>query len=208
MLTQKNIPLLSNFFPSDSKSKIQIKIIPHYISSEEYTSLFHISPQIDFPEKEKISEIFAVFSSPLNEDWKEVMACKGDEQFAIRTGFYRDEFEIYQSILMGFQGLTIYVAGLDLFQIQYLTEIARDYLFSLFFVVHNKEELNLVLQTDAPYIVFSAYKSKNFSIHTSIFYNLSQFVPKTANLFALAPREVLKNIKNFENLGYSGLIVS
>ena len=73
--------------------------------------------------------------------------------------------------------------------------------------MHNREELNLVLETDAPYIIFSTYQKKNFSMQVSLLYNLSQFVPKSANLFALSSREILKDKKNLEGLGYSGLIV-
>ena len=204
----------------------KLKIIPHYIPDEEYAFLFkenkkkssilsssHLSSpglQMSSPGLTggSIENVFALFTSPLNQNWQEAMTCQGDEQFAIRTGFYQDEFDIYQSILMGFQGLTIYVSGLDVFQLQYLTEVARDYSFSLFFVLHNKQELNLILQTDAPYLVFSVFQKKDFSIQNSLLYNLSQFVPKSANLFALATQDVLKDKKSLVEMGYCGVIIS
>ncbi|MES2613843.1 MAG: hypothetical protein V4591_00340 [Bdellovibrionota bacterium] len=182
----------------------EIKLIPHRILDEDYAKLFMKNSDTFLDD----SLLFAIFTSPLNDSWKEILACKAEDSFAIRTGFYRNEFDIYQSILFGFQGLTIFVSGLDVFQIQYLTEVAREYAFSLFFVVHDKKELNLVLETDAPYIVFSAFEKKNFSKNTSFLYNLSQFVPKSANLFALAPWEVTKDKKILQELGFCGLIVS
>lgn len=187
----------------------ELNLIPHFIPDEDYCHLFQNKKSPFNTEKEKLSEkIFALFSSPLSDNWKEIMARKGDGYFALRTGFYQDEYEIYKSILMGFQGLTIYVTGLDCFQIQYLTEVARDFSFSILFVVHNKDELKLVLETDAPYLLFSTFEKKNFSIKSCILYNLSQFVPKTASLFAMSSCHILQDKKILSELGYRGLIVS
>lgn len=201
---KKFIPALPQILAASTEERI----IRHHILDPEYFNLFHCMKERKFFQQEKISDnIFALFTSPLDESWKESMACLGDEQFAIRTGFFQDEYEIFKSILMGFHALTIYVTGLDYFQIQYLTEIARDYLFSLFFVIHSKEELNTILETDAPYFVFSTYQKKNFTVNPSLLYNLSQFVPRTANLFALGPSNLVKNKNELADLGYCGLIV-
>ena len=181
--------------------------ILHHVLDEEYFNLWKVKSK-DGEINVQNEKIFALFTSPLNENWKEIMATKGDYQFAIRTGFFQDEYEIYHSILMGFQGLSIYVLGLDVYQVQYLTEIAREYSFSLFFIVHNKDELNIVLQTDAPYIVFSSYEAKNFDLNVSFLYKLSQFVPKSANLFAIGNEELVKNKSKLLNLRYSGFFIS
>jgi hypothetical protein len=180
-------------------------VINHFIPDKDYHFLFQTTQEEKFIQN--LSDSFlAILTSTLSNSWQDIISRLSDHQFAIRTGFYQDEFEIYNTLLMGFHGMTIYIDGLDIFQIQYLTEIARDYFVTLFFVVHDKYELNLVLETDAPNIVFSTYNKKNFSFNQSILYNLSQFVPTTANLFALGPKYILNDKSNLIELGFNGAI--
>ena len=186
-------------------SSSEIKLIPQLIPDPDFQKLYKIN-SFELQREKQDSSLTSLFSSPLCEKWKESLACKGDNDFLIRSGFYQDEIDIYESILLGFDGLTLYVSGLDIFQIQYLTEVARDYYFSVFFVIHTKAELDIVLKTDAPYFIFSCYEKKNFNIDMSFLYKTSQFVPKSASLFAMVPEEVLKNKSTFKDLGFCGLI--
>ena len=204
LFEQKKVPSFSSLLNLNN----DLSILPHYVLDTDYYPIFHKKQQeLSQNEDRALEKIFALFSSPLCDRWKEVLICKGDDQFALRTGFYQDEFDIYQSILMGFQGMTLYTEGLDVYQLQYLTEIARDYSFSLFFVIHNKQELDCVLETDAPYFILSSFDKKNFSKNNTPLYHLSPFVPKTASLFAMGPTDLIKEKKELALLGFSGLIL-
>ena len=147
-------------------SSSEIKLIPQLIPDPDFQKLYKIN-SFELQREKQDSSLTSLFSSPLCEKWKESLACKGDNDFLIRSGFYQDEIDIYESILLGFDGLTLYVSGLD---------------------------------------IFSCYEKKNFNIDMSFLYKTSQFVPKSASLFAMVPEEVLKNKSTFKDLGFCGLI--
>jgi indole-3-glycerol phosphate synthase len=80
---------------------------------------------------------------------------KASQEFPIRSGFFQEEYNIYESFLLGYQGLFLYASTLDHYEIQYTQEIARDLQMLLFWVVETKEELSKVQKTDAPLILIS-----------------------------------------------------
>lgn len=128
------------------------------------------------------------FYFPLNYSWKDFITRKNENIFTFRTGFFNHEYELYDSILLGFDGIFIYCQDLDKYKIQYLVEIGRDFHFPIIFIVHNKYELQTLLETDAPYLAISGYSALNFSFETSVFFQLASLVPKTANLMAWATK--------------------
>lgn len=156
--------------------------IPHYILDQDFCNLFHTKHKVH--ENIQKEDIYCLFTSPLNEDWLETISIKYEDSMILRTGFFNEEYEIYDSILHGFDGMFIYCQGLDKYKIQYLTETAREYHFTLIFIIHNKNELQTLLETDAPYLAISSYKANNFELDISIFFQLSNLIPKTANLMA------------------------
>lgn len=165
--------------------------IPHYILDQDFCNLFHTK----YKDHENIQkeEVYCLFTSPLHEEWRETISIKYEGSMIFRTGFFSEEYEIYDSILHGFNGLFLYCQGLDKYQIQYLTEIAREYHFTLIFLIHNKNELQALLETDAPYLAISGYKAHNFEFDPSIFFQLSNLVPQTASLMAWTGK--LENVK-------------
>ncbi len=168
---------------SDQKNTNTI-FIPHYILDQDFCNLFHTK----YKDHENIQkeDIYCLFTSVLHKKWLETISIKYEDTMILRTGFFNEEYEIYDSILNGFDGMFIYCQGLDKYQIQYLTETAREYQFTLIFIINNKVELQAILETDAPYLAISGYKSHNFEIDTSIFFQLSNLIPKTAILMAWA----------------------
>jgi hypothetical protein len=149
-----------------------------------------------------------IFTSPLSDQWQSSLLRKSVLDFYIRAGFYQSEWDIYETVMLGFDGLLMYASGLDVFQMQYLTEIARDYQLSLFFILHSKEELKQALETDAPYFVLSAFSPKNFSYDPAFLVKTIPHIPKTASLLAFGSGELQKKQEIFTQMGYSGLILT
>ncbi len=174
--------------------------ISNYILDEQFTVLFNSkqSPLIS-----SISEdIYCLFTSPLNENWQEILFYKSDSSFIFRTGFYSQEYDIYDSILKGFDGLFIYCDKQDVYQIQLLTEIARDYNFTLIFLAQDKKQLNTILETDAPYIAISGINSASLKQENHNLVQLANLVPKTAKLMAWTKKISPEEKKILHHLGY------
>jgi hypothetical protein len=184
----------------NKKNSSQTSIIPHYILDPEFCTLFHLKQE----QQENIQkeEMYCLFTSPLHEEWIETISIKYEDSMILRSGFFNQEYEIYDSILNGFDGMFIYCQGLDKYQIQLLTETAREYHFTLIFILHNKNELNTILDTDAPYFAVSGFKANNFDIDLTLFIQLANHIPKTANLMAWAPKLDDNKKKLLGNFGY------
>ena len=182
------------------KDNLSSVVIPHLIVDQEFCHLFQAKFEIQ--KNIQKEDIYCIFTSPLSEEWIEVISIKYEDSLIFRTGFFEQEYEIYDSILHGFDGMFVYCQGLDKYKIQYLTETARQYNFTIVFIIHNKYELQTLLDTDAPYLAISGYKAHNFELDTSVFFQLSNLIPKSANLMAWAGK--LKNDKKklLNDIGY------
>lgn len=183
------------------------KKVPHFISDTEYQPIFGKNYQDISVQSAFQNDVFAIWTCAWNENWKEYLSCKTSSQISIRTGFFQQEWDIYASLLMGFQALTIYTTGLDHFQIQYLTEVGRDYGMAILFVVHNEIELRVVLETDAPYILVSSLHPKNFSHNPQPLIQLSPHIPKTMKAFLLGQTQHLSETTQLEEFGYKGILL-
>ncbi|WP_338635425.1 hypothetical protein [Spirobacillus cienkowskii] len=156
--------------------------IPNYVTDSEFSSFFNTKTISS--DDILINEIYSLFTSPLQENCNDFLLYKNDDCMVFRSGFFSDEYDLYESMLLGFDGMVVYSYGMDKYKIQLLTEIARDYHFTLMFIVHNKQEIREVLETDAPYIAISGFNPKTFEVDFSHFVHLSQYIPKTTNLIA------------------------
>lgn len=175
-------------------------LIQNYINDQDFCRLF----QAQYNNYNFIvnNDIFCIFTSPLQNNWLELISSKQESTMLLRSGFFNNEYEIYESILFGFNGMFIFCQGLDKYKIQYLTETAREYFFTLIFIVNNKKELNTVLETDAPYLTISGYSAHTFKVETSIFYQLSSLIPKTTTLMAWSKKLDESKIKLLNEIGY------
>ncbi|KAB8031780.1 hypothetical protein [Fluviispira multicolorata] len=191
-------------FSQAMKSSCKRKNIPHIILDQEFRTLFSANNNIKFDAIEE--NIFSLFTSELSSHWKDLMICKSEESFVIRSGFYTNEYEIYESILFGFNGMMLYCKGLDKFKIQYFTEIGRDFHFSIFFIIQNKTELQTVLETDAPYFAISGFNPLSFSPDYNLLLNISNLIPKTAEIIAYIGKYEDDKIKILQDIGYEYII--
>lgn len=108
----------------------------------------------------------------------------------LRTGVLSHEFEIYESLLLGFGGLVMHAAHLDHFELQYHTEICRDLKMHLILLADSESTLEKILLTDAPYIGIWAYSALDFSSHWRVLQGLAPRIPSTCLKFAFHPEPV------------------
>lgn len=70
----------------------------------------------------------------------------------LRCGFITEQTDVLMAADLGFSGIQIHAAELDLFELQFLIEMARDCRLSPVVSVENSKQMEVVLQTDAPHI--------------------------------------------------------
>lgn len=70
----------------------------------------------------------------------------------IRAGFLSEQSDILMSAELGFSGIQIHAADMDLFQLQLSIELARDCRLCPIVSVENFQQMEQVVQTDAPHI--------------------------------------------------------
>ena len=110
--------------------------------------------------------------------------------YIFRSGFFSQEYDIYTSVLKGFQGMFFSLTpDIDLWTLQYFIEIARDINFVLLPVVETERHLELIKETDTPYFMVSlrCFKklpearqfiekvSRRVASNFTVFCHLSQF---------------------------------
>jgi hypothetical protein len=193
---------IESFFSHEENSKIKKNqmIIPNVVLDQSFCDLFRVSQ--NFESSPLLNEIYCLFSSPIDFSWKNKIAMKSENSFVFRTGFFNHEYAIYDSILLGFDGLFVYTKNLDHFKIQYLLEVGRDFHFPLIFIVQTKKELQTVLETDAPYFVISGYASLNSRKDLALLCQLSNLIPQNSYLMAFCGHLEKKEKNLLHALGY------
>jgi hypothetical protein len=107
----------------------------------------------------------------------------------LRTGFLSTEFDVLETVALGFQGLCIHARVLDVYEIQLLTEICRDFRITLVAIADSQETLARVLESDCPYAGLWGYDSKSFAPNFSIVSKLSSKVPSSCYRIAFLPSQ-------------------
>ncbi len=109
-----------------------------------------------------------------------------------RSGFLSSEAEILESALLGFDGIVWHIANKDHFQIQYGIEIGRDLKMNVIPVAKNDHELDLLLQTDAPYIGIWALENDEQKFNMPWLQKMSVKIPSNCLKFVVAANSVHK----------------
>lgn len=199
------------FFQSSVPSKLPMRIC-EFIMGKELQTLFRIvgetEDEINLENfiKPKNQDTSAILLPPgywLRDQWSGceesflqsyATAIAAGNSFLFRTGFLSSEFEIYESLLLGFRGISMHATTLDEFQIQFLTEVCRDFKMCLIWLVEDKEVLNRVLKTDAPYLaIFLAPDEKgerNLTVLRALAPKIPNSCPKIAFLPGARPNEM------------------
>jgi hypothetical protein len=136
------------------------------------------------------------------EDFSTLRTALQPQQQLVRSGFLSSEFDVLESAAFGFHGVTIHARHLDHFQIQYLTELCRDFKMSAVVVVDSEATLARVLETDAPYLGAWGYTARDLTRDFSIFDRLSRKFPSTCVSFAFYPNVTDSDRQLMQGLGF------
>lgn len=127
-----------------------------------------------------------------------------------RSGFLSSEAEILESALLGFDGIVWHISNKDHFQIQYGIEIGRDLKMNIIPVAKNDHELDLLLQTDAPYIGIWGLESDEQKFNLPWLQKMSVKIPSNCIKFVVAGSTVqrlfLAHNVAISQWGYKGIL--
>jgi hypothetical protein len=186
-MNKKNFKVFSHLYKAEPTGimKFDFSVYP-----KDYEPLFF---EHDVPEK-NTSGHMAFFYGPCDPKLN-FETTKSDTFYNICMGFFESEYDILKAIYEGFDSITIYTNRLDKYQIQYLAELGRDYHCNVVFMVHNKKEMEKVLETDATCLCVSGFHAETFKQNLSPIYQLPKRVPDGCLLFSF-----LKNCGEKEEL--------
>ncbi|MEN9809272.1 MAG: Indole-3-glycerol phosphate synthase [Pseudomonadota bacterium] len=150
-----------------------LTIVPIHLWDSELRQCFM---QVDAdPEEQDATDLFAqldalqanqlcgLFPRPgfwMESSWSEEESALRDaltrasatRALVLRCGFITEQTDVLMAADLGFSGIQIHAAELDLFELQFLIELARDCRLSPVVSVENSKQMEIVLQTDAPHI--------------------------------------------------------
>lgn len=121
---------------------------------------------------------------------------------AIQFGFFTHESDVLQSRICGFDAITIHADVLDLFEMQYIVEVCRDYRMSCILVVSNRNSLENALQTDCPYIAIWAYLSESFAFDNTFASDSVNRFPSACTPILFAPSLQQLQLQAMHKQGY------
>jgi hypothetical protein len=106
----------------------------------------------------------------------------------MRSGFIQSEYLIYESLLLGFDGVCVHARGLDRYTLQFLLELCRDLGLIFIPLAESRESLIEILETDAPTVGIWTYRARDLQPDWSVFTGLESHIPKNCQTFVFMPR--------------------
>jgi hypothetical protein len=106
----------------------------------------------------------------------------------VRSGFIQSEYLIYESLLLGFDGVCVHARGLDRYTLQLLLELCRDLGLIFIPLAESRESLEEILETDAPTVGIWSYRARDLQPDWRIFTDLEVHIPKNCQTFVFIPR--------------------
>lgn len=125
--------------------------------------------------------------------------------FVMRYGFFESELDIIESALLGYRGIVFFALRLDVYLLQYLTELCRDFKMSCVLVAESEESLDRILQTDCPYIGLWGRNPGDWQLRWDIFESLASRIPSNCYSFAFAPQLTAVQKQRLADLKFCGV---
>ncbi len=90
-----------------------------------------------------------------------------------------------------------FIIDLDIYELQYFTEVLRDEKKEPLFIIKNEEELQNVLKTDAHFFGLWCFDKKN-NFQYDLFFRLFDKIPKKINIYFFCTDENLKKMTSLK----------
>lgn len=157
-------------------------------------------------------ELFGLALRPgywLSEEWSEeeeslrraLTHAQNQGAVVFRSGFFTEQADILMTAELGFSGVQIHVADLDLFQLQLLLELSRDCRLSPIISVENEEQLDIVLQTDAPHIALCYLPGSKNDQGIRFLQKALPLIPRNCTRMLLSGSQNPDNLQMLRHLG-------
>lgn len=204
-------------FPSlylgDCIEKKQVLRVPEALFDSEFAAPLGRSVGLaHLPLEPKATALFlppeqGIFSFAQNasdgkiNDWREFLESLPASSICIRTGFLTTEFDVLETAALGFHGLCVHARMLDVYEIQLLTEICRDFRMTLVAIADSPQAVARVLESDCPYIGLWGYDSQTFEPLLGSLSRLTPKIPSSCYRVAFLPSnpepqwDILSNLK-------------
>lgn len=120
----------------------------------------------------------------------------------LRCGFLTQQADIYLTADLGFSAVQLHAHGLDLYELQMAVELARDCRLSPIVSASNEEELEQVLQTDAPHIALCYFPSGVREQSARFIQRALPQIPNNCTKILFAATEQHSEIQLISRLGF------
>lgn len=118
-----------------------------------------------------------------------------------RYGFLSNEYDVYETVLQGYRGVTVFASDHEIYTLQLITEVCRDMKLSCVLVAHDNESLGRVLETDCPYIGIWGYEDEEPRLKWKMLLELVPQIPKTCLALAMCPDLSVAQKMQLQSLG-------
>lgn len=125
----------------------------------------------------------------------------------LRKDFIFDEFQIYESSVIGADAVLLIVAMLEDDRIRQLLELANEIHLDVLVEVHNEDEMRRAIGVGAKLIGVNNRNLYDFRVDLETSVRLSKLAPAEVVLVAESGIDSRDNIERLLDLGYSGFLI-
>ncbi|MDD8019359.1 MAG: indole-3-glycerol phosphate synthase TrpC, partial [Bacteroidota bacterium] len=138
----------------------------------------------------------------------DVMAAKNASHLPIlRKDFVVDEYQIYESRMIGADAILLIVASLSDQQLQSYLATAKELLLSVLVECHAKEEIERALGAGANIIGINNRNLQTFDVDITLSFNLKRFVPNNCIAVSESGISNFNTVDRLSQAGFNAILV-
>lgn len=137
-----------------------------------------------------------------------VLSAKNTSSLPIlRKDFIVDEYQIYESRVIGADGILLIVAALNDIQLRSYLTTANDLSLSALVECHSKEEIERALAAGATLIGINNRDLQTFTVNVDISFQLKNFIPNSCTTVSESGIKNFNTIERLSQAGYDAVLV-
>lgn len=173
----------------------------------------HFEETLNRIETSTANTVVPVYLRPgfwMNESWiqeeeplrRSLAAARSQNALTLRCGFLTQQADIYLAADLGFSAVQIHARGLDLYELQMAVELARDCRLCPIVSAANEDEVEQVIQTDAPHIALCYFPDKAAELSARFVQRTLPRIPNNCSKILLAATQTNAEIQLLTKLGF------
>lgn len=184
------------------------------LQKNEQEAFQHVIELLKTKHRNTLTGIFLRPGFWMNTSWTEqeaplreaLSSAKENGGFIMRCGFLTQPADILWTADLGFSGVQIHARGLDLFELQMAIELARDCRLSPVVSVSSPDELELVLQTDAPHIAICQLATPSKGTAFNLLSEALARIPKNCSRLLMTKAMTQNEIRLLLKQGFDAIL--